>query len=213
MLRSKITRVAAALGSGGIAGMDAIGVAPASTTVSLSGLTFSSGDTLCVFYYDETGSGKAVCTTPSGYTLADSDSSARSTSALFYKTAAGSETTVVLDNIDTTGLTVVIVAVVPSSYSYSSDIIDARAGNMAWKVIGSYAATDISLAFGAYGDIVSAIPAAVDYTLLAQVQNGVTNDGATAMVCYRTGVTGNVQPVNNDGGLSDEYTTFHVRFV
>lgn len=222
MLRSKLTRALAGAGAGTEA-INAITIAINETTgtagLSLSGLTFESGDQLLLFTYDESSSA-AVIETPSGWTLLDTQGSASGRGHTFGKVSDGTETSVTLANLAVTSNeeigrpSVVIVVAVSSAYTfYSYGPLFNTASNMQWLNINSFVLGDISLAFGAYGDIVSPLPPALGYTLLAQVQNGPANDGCTAMVCFRDDVSGSVGPQSNDGGLQDEYYSVHVRLT
>lgn len=192
--------------------INGIGVAVSSTTISLSGLTFESGDTLILYAYDEDNASTLALI--SGWTmqLAGVDSAPRASAALYTRVSDGTETSVSISNINTGGFSVALAVAVPSSYSLGSrdsSGTNISSGGITWPAVSATNNNSLSLAFGAYGDIVTALPEASGYTLLAQAQNGTSGNGATGMVCYKVVSSGSTTPVRTDS-YSDEYWSAHV---
>lgn len=192
--------------------LGAIGVAVNSTTISLSGLNFASGDTLLLFVYDENNSDSLDLISGWVMQLAGVDNAPRASAALYTKVSDGTETSVTIPNMNTGGFTVALAVAVPSGYSLGnrdSSGTNISSGGITWPAVSATNNNSLSFAFGAYGDIVAPLPAASGYTLLAQAQNGSSGDGSTGMVCYKVVSSGSTTPVRTDS-YSDEYWSAHV---
>lgn len=191
---------------------NAVFVAPTSSTVSLSGLNFVSGDNLFVFAYDENGTAGLALNTAGWTELQYSYRSGTGTGMVYHKISDGTETSVSV-TANNYALCCVILYAVSGSYTYEAStqgigVVAFTNPNPAQ--ISNFVTGDISLVFGAYGDDIAVITPSAGYTKLAGGTNGSTNAGSSAALGTRDDVSGAVDP-GAFSGASDENYAVHVR--
>lgn len=186
------------------------------TTVSLSGLTFSSGDNLFVFAYDESGGG-GVSFDSTGWTQLDyTFLSGDGTGFVYHKIADGTETSVSITSSAGNIAIGVTVCAVPSNYTYQSITASMVSGDTGGSPdpssLDGFRSSDISLIYGAYGDDIVTVDPPSGYTKLIGGTSGATDGGMSSALAWRNDVSGTVDPAAFSGGDDENYAV-HIKLT